>query len=100
MTITPEMVDKCRLLAQASEALSSFVVFAGVEVWTIIFCAKVCWWTITFQPEKGKRLDSTLIKRAKAALADLAGKPLSDPVTHPIAPKDFHKDDPSFVQSE
>lgn len=31
---------------------------------------------------------------------NLAGKPLSDSVTHPVPPKQFHQGDPSFVDAE
>ncbi len=30
---------------------------------------------------------------------NLKGGPLSEPVTHPVSPKEFHKDDPSFVEA-
>ncbi|MDD5301548.1 MAG: hypothetical protein PHS14_00450 [Elusimicrobia bacterium] len=32
--------------------------------------------------------------------SNLTGKPLADPITHPIPPKEFHKDDPSYRDEE
>jgi hypothetical protein len=31
--------------------------------------------------------------------SNLAGRPLSDPITHPVPPKEFHKDDPSYTEA-